>query len=145
VKDARPAERHVHGADGRLTIELPAVHVHGETDLPAEVVLDPAAHGDPVALPGRLRSEGATARLEAAGAVPAGDYGIAFTTGSSGKPLRSAFRLTVDESGAMRVAGRNAPPPPKETLSDRLSARFERARKRLRTSARDVYWAIRRR
>ncbi|MDH2443076.1 glycosyltransferase family 2 protein [Amnibacterium sp. CER49] len=145
VKDARPGEEHVHGADGRLTVELPEAVVHGTTALPAEVVLEPSSGGEAIVLPGHLVGDAEGARLEAAGSVPPGDYGLAFRTGAGGESLESAFRLTVDESGVMSAAGRNAPPPAQETLSDRLGAQLERTRKRLRTSAREMYWAIRRR
>jgi hypothetical protein len=90
-------------------------------------------------------ADASEARLEASGPVAAGEYRLEVAVGTAGEPQRTAFRVTADAEGALAVTGKPAPPPAQETLSDRLGAQLERTRKRLRTSARDVYWAIRRR
>jgi glycosyltransferase involved in cell wall biosynthesis len=134
VKDGRPPLADVTGTVAGLVVPLPAVHVGTGGAVPAQLVLRTA---DTVAgtLDGRLVADEHGARLELAGDVPAGTYGVEVALGDA-EPLPTRWRLQVDHRGLVELSRIATPPAASDgrsgpSLRDRLVRGVRRSGRRL--------------
>ena len=134
VKDGRPPLEDVTGTVAHLVVPLPAVHVGTGGTVPARLVLR-AVDGVAGTHGGRLVADEDGARLDLAGDVPAGTYGVDVALGDA-EPLPTRWRVQVDHRGVVELSriaqpatssdGRGGP-----TLRDRLVRRVRRSGRRL--------------
>ncbi|GAA2752786.1 glycosyltransferase family 2 protein [Amnibacterium kyonggiense] len=108
-----------------LTLDQPALHVHGDGELDARLLLDSFA------LRARLVCRDGSARVEALASSLAGVSRIALGVGG-GKPVQTGLRLRVDGVGAMTV---EAVPPSKPKAPPAAPAGPPRLVQRIRRRA----------